>query len=341
MAVTVTHISKKELGENQAFFTGSIFMQTIFWAELKEEYGFKPYFFTLSDQEYKEGLVVLERPIAKGFSIAYIPHGPSVRLSTTPDLLVISKELKKYLPKKCILIRYDLLSGTTGKEFPKKLGRGLNKSTVGIQVPDTTILDISRTEDNILKAMHKKTRYNIKLASKKGVIVREADISELDNWYNMYEVTAKRDSIAIHSKAYYLSVYNRAKLGTNIDMKLLFAEHEGELLAGIFVLISGDSATYLYGASSNIKRNLMPAYLLQWEAIRLVKGLGATSYDFFGIPPVNDKNHSMYGLYQFKIRFGGDIIHRDGCYDFFLSPLAPIFTLIERSRNFYYKRIKH
>ncbi len=335
----VTSHNREELGENQAFFSGSNFMQSLFWAELKEEFGFKPYFFTITSDEHTEGLVVLLRPIFKGFYLAYIPHGPSTKLSSSDYLKSLSKSLKGHLPRGTVLIRYDLLAGTTGDVYPDRL-KGLKKSSVAIQVPDTTILDISSDEDIILKGMHKKTRYNIKLAGKKGVTVREASISELDTWYNMYEVTAKRDSIAIHSKIYYRSVYDRANASANVGMKLLFAEHEGELLAGIFVLICGSSATYLYGASSNSKRNLMPAYLLQWSAILMVKEVGAISYDFFGIPPVNDPDHPMYGLYRFKTGFGGEIIHRLGCYDYFISPIAKAFTVLEGLRNFYYKKLR-
>ncbi|MGL1890498.1 MAG: peptidoglycan bridge formation glycyltransferase FemA/FemB family protein [Spirochaetaceae bacterium] len=337
--LTVTPIKREELGNHQALFYGSNFMQTQFWAELKEEYGFKPYFFAVTVAGSVQGLVVMLRPIFKGLSLAYIPHGPSQDISTTENLTELSKSLKQYLPKGTLLIRYDLLAGTVGDVYPKPL-KGLSKSTVDIQVPDTTILDLSGTEDELLAKMHKKTRYNIKLAGKKAVTIREANISELDAWYHMYKITAKRDSIAIHSKDYYQSVYTRAKDSEHVDMKLFFAEYEGELLAGIFVMICGDSATYLYGASSNNKRNLMPAYLLQWQAIQTVKSLGCKSYDFCGIPPVNDKDHPMYGLYRFKTGFGGEIIHRLGCYDYNLSALAGLFNFVEKLRNFYYKKLR-
>ncbi len=337
--LNVTAIDKNELGTHQAFFSGNSFMQTLFWAEFKEGFGFKPIYFIVDDQGEKEGLILLIRPIFKDYSLAYIPHGPSNKLTNTKSLKELSKELKRFLPNKCLLIRYDLMAGTIGDEYPKPL-EGLKKSASSIQVPDTTIVNLTRPVEDILKGMHKKTRYNIKLARKKGIEIREADITELDTWYNMYEITAKRDNIAIHSKKYYLSVYNKAKASIGVDMKLLFACYEGELLAGIFVLICGEQATYLYGASSNSKRNLMPAYLLQWSAIELVKNEGATIYDFFGIPPVNDKNHPMYGLYRFKTGFGGEIIHRLGCYDYIISPLGNVFLLAERLRNIYYKKIR-
>ncbi|QEN05393.1 peptidoglycan bridge formation glycyltransferase FemA/FemB family protein [Thiospirochaeta perfilievii] len=329
---TITRYKREELGEQQALFSGSNFMQTLEWADLKALYGFKPNIFVIDNNGVKEGLIVLLRTIFKGLSLAYIPHGPSNKLCNEYGLHRISKVLKHYMPKGTLFIRYDLLLDKNSNN--EETLKGLSKSPVTIQVPDTTILDITSDEDVILSAMHKKTRYNIKLAAKKGVVIREVPISELDRWYNMYEVTAKRDSIAIHSKEYYKSVYDKT------NMKLLFAEHDGELLAGIFLLIQNDIATYLYGASSNSKRNLMPSYLLQWEAIKLAKELGAKSYDFFGIPPTDDKNHPMFGLYRFKVGFSGQIINRVGCYDYYLSPIAPIFTLIERLRSFYYKRLR-
>lgn len=340
MSLAVDLLKREELGRDQALFSKSTFMQSLFWADLKGDFGFTPLLFKISYRGKTDGLVVMIRPVFKGFSIAYIPHGPNLDLSNREDLLELSKKLKSLLPKKCILIRYDLLTGTVGDKFPEKLKSGLKKSAVDIQVPDTTILNISPPEDELLKSMHKKTRYNIKLAGKKGVSVREASIGELDIWYDMYKTTAKRDSIAIHSKEYYRSVYNRANSSDGVDMKLLFAEHEEDLLAGIFVLTSGENSTYLYGASSNIKRNFMPAYLLQWEAIKGAKKSGSKSYDFFGIPPINDKKHSMHGLYRFKIGFGGDIIHRHGCYDYHLSPISILFRFAESLRNFYYKKLK-
>lgn len=330
--LTITPYKKEELGEKQALFLKSNFMQTISWAELKQEYGFNPLYFILRYNGVEEGLVLLIRPIFKGLSLAYIPHGPSSFLCKNTGLKLISKELKKFMPKGTLFIRYDLLLEDSDKTLD--IVKGLKKSPVSVQVPDTTILNLDKDENIILSGMHKKTRYNIKLAGKKGVEIKEVPISELDRWYDMYEVTAKRDSIAIHSKEYYKSVYQKT------NMKMLIAEHDGDLLAGIFIIIQNDIATYVYGASSNSKRNLMPSYLLQWEAIKLSKSLGAKYYDFFGIPPTDDENHPMHGLYRFKVRFGGDIVHRLGCYDYNLTPIAIVLGLLERARNFYYKKIR-
>jgi len=121
-------------------------------------------------------------------------------------------------------------------------------------------------------------------------------------------------------------------------LRLITATHEGDLLAGIIVAFYGGRATYLYGASSNEKRNLMPAYALQWEAIKQAKDLGCREYDFFGIPPTHDKSHPMHGLFQFKTGFGGEIHHYYGAWDFPYGKLFyGFYRLVERLRLWYYK----
>ncbi|MFP4267302.1 MAG: lipid II:glycine glycyltransferase FemX, partial [Spirochaetaceae bacterium] len=132
--------------------------------------------------------------------------------------------------------------------------------------------------------------------------------------------------------------------GEEKNMPKLFmvtAEHGGDLLAGIIVSLYGDTATYMYGAGSNYKRNLMGSYAVQWEAIRLAKRLGVSFYDFFGIPPADDPSHPMYGLYRFKTGFGGRIIHRIGSMDYPISPSGYFFyRKAEKLRWFYYKKLK-
>ena len=147
-----------------------------------------------------------------------------------------------------------------------------------------------------------------------GAQIREV-FSFLDDFYKLYKETAARDGIALHSKKYYGNLLLLAqKNGKNVRVYL--ACHEGDVLAGIITYFSEKEGVYLYGASSNIKRNLMPAYSLQWRAIRDARLSGCKTYDFYGIPPVEDPNHPMYGLYRFKTGFGGVIVHRAGSFDF-------------------------
>jgi len=117
-------------------------------------------------------------------------------------------------------------------------------------------------------------------------------------------------------------------------IKLYTASHEGETLAAIVVLFWGKDATYLYGASSNNKRNLMAPYALQWKAMQDAKETGCINYDLFGIPPNEDPSHPMAGLYRFKTGFGGQIVHRSGTWDFAYNGFFyGLFCLAEKLRK--------
>jgi lipid II:glycine glycyltransferase (peptidoglycan interpeptide bridge formation enzyme) len=181
--------------------------------------------------------------------------------------------------------------------------------------------------------MHKKTRYNIRLAEKKGVTVEKAGVEALAEWYGLYRQTAERDQISIHSETYYRDLFAHAP-----DLTLWLARFEGKLLAGNIVLRHGNQAVYLYGASSNEHRNLMAPYALQGAAMRDARDSGATEYDLFGIPPTNNPDHPMHGLYRFKTGFGGDRVHRNGAWDFVFRPFAwLVWSNADALRVWYFK----
>jgi lipid II:glycine glycyltransferase (peptidoglycan interpeptide bridge formation enzyme) len=214
---------------------------------------------------------------------------------------------------------------------------------VDVQPPSTVVLDLRRSEEELLAAMKGKWRYNIGLAVRRGVTVVDDDGGRLDEWYALHRETGERDRIAVHSYAYYRVLFDMADdYGEGAPKyRLLLAESEGDLLAGIVVAFRGGVAWYPYGASSSSGRSLMPNYALQWQGIRMARERGCRRYDFFGIPPDDDPSHPMHGLYRFKTGFGGTIRNRLGCYDVVLRPLR--YTLLrqaETARDFYYKRIR-
>jgi lipid II:glycine glycyltransferase (peptidoglycan interpeptide bridge formation enzyme) len=195
----------------------------------------------------------------------------------------------------------------------------------------------------IIEQLKSKWRYNYRLALKKGVKVRQAEKNEIAVFYKLLKETSIRDRIAIHGFEYYKALFvyflHKSKNICNApDVRLYLAEHQGEALAGIVTLFRGEEAVYLYGASSEKKRNFMPAYALQLKAIEDAKNYGCQKYDFFGIPPSNDKSHSMSGLYQFKTGFGGKIIHRPGSWDFpYRHMVYRIFRIFEKLRSAFKK----
>jgi lipid II:glycine glycyltransferase (peptidoglycan interpeptide bridge formation enzyme) len=212
-----------------------------------------------------------------------------------------------------------------------------------IQPPSTVLLDLNGPEAAILRGMKPKTRYNIGLAERKGVEVNEGSPADLPGWYALYGETARRDRITLHSEGYYRRLFSLADAyGPGApELQLLLARFEGELLGGIIVALRGQRAYYLYGASTARQRNLMFTYALQWQAIRLARERGCTSYDFFGIPPSNDPGHPMHGLWRFKTGFGGRIVNRYGCWDLPYSVVGyQGYHWVEVLRNWYYRRFR-
>ena len=162
-----------------------------------------------------------------------------------------------------------------------------------------------KDKDTIFKEFHQKTRYNIRLSTKKGVEIREGTKEDLKVFHKIMVETGKRDNFLIRSLSYFEKMYD--ELAPN-HMKLLMAYHDGEAISGIIPIMYGNKTWYLYGASSNTKRNLMPNYLLQWTMIQEAIDKGHDMYDFRGVSGVVDENHPQYGLYRFKKGFNARFV---------------------------------
>lgn len=363
--------------------TAPVFLQTGFWGTFKGQHGWEPRAFRVDvlashpDAEVPVQaetftLLVLLRQVRRGLVLAYVPHGPTASaffpLPSTGSsgelekrLEALATALQPQLPTSVFALRFDLLSGTsfvplakdeeddgaaTGSDepFPLPLARPFVKPAADVQPPDTVVLDLKPTLDEILGRMKKKTRYNIRLAEKKGVVVKEGTLADLEAWYALYEETSRRDKIALHSFNYYKSLFELSAADPAAQaprVHLLLAFFEGKLLAGNVVLVHRTQGVYLYGASSNEHRNLMAPYALQLKGIELCKAAGCETYDLFGIPPTNDPTHPMHGLYRFKTGFGGTIEHRHGAWDLRFKPLAwNLVNTADKLRVWYFKKWK-
>ena len=129
--------------------------------------------------------------------------------------------------------------------------------------------------------------------------------------------TARRNNLTLHDREYFTSKLElRERAGDDVDISLLMADHEGEFLAAMFLILSKERGTYLYGASSSRNRNLMATYAIQWEAMKIARQSGCREYDMFGAAPNPSRSHPLYGLYRFKSGFGGSLFHRMGCWDY-------------------------
>jgi lipid II:glycine glycyltransferase (peptidoglycan interpeptide bridge formation enzyme) len=320
-------------------------LQSGFWGSFKACFGWNVRSFLVEWEDGIESpLMVIRRRLAPGISFAYVPWGPvfpqNLALNDEEKsraLAELAEALRFLLPKDTAFIRFDPPWFSEGAETPApQLFAPFARSGADVQPPDTVIINLNYTEEEILENMKPKWRYNIRLAEKKGVTIRRADEDGLETFYQIFEATAKRDGIAIHSIDYYKTLFAHAKNypGEGLDIALYLAEHEGEAISGIIVVFRNKEAVYLYGASANYKRNLMAPYALQWQAIKDAKNAACASYDLFGIPPNEDPNHPLAGLYRFKTGFGGKIIHRSGSWDYVYRPLMrKLFTTAESLRK--------
>ena len=329
-------------------------LQSEFWGDFKAASGWTPMAFQWETGtpagRFQGRFLLLVRRFPGNLRMAYVPYGPELpgELDTDTDaasscLSSIAAALKNQLPKSCFMIRFDLTGGTRGRVGPEPLSRPLRPAPYRVQPPDTVMLNLEPDEKALLSGMHKKTRYNIRLAEKKGVIIHrhtgENALKTLPLWYEIYRETGRRDGISLHPESYYRRLFENSLEPTEAaagspEISLYTAEHEGDTLAGIIVARSGGRSTYMYGASSALKRELMPNQLLQWTAVKDARGEGAGEYDFFGIPPADNPSHPMHGLWRFKTGFGGEILHYRGAWDYPLKPVIySLYRWAERIRG--------
>jgi lipid II:glycine glycyltransferase (peptidoglycan interpeptide bridge formation enzyme) len=188
-----------------------------------------------------------------------------------------------------------------------------------IQYRNTVLVDLQEKEEEMLARMKQKTRYNIRLAARKRVVVRAGAVEDLPLLYKMYAETSARDGFAIREKRYYLTLW-KMFLEAGM-MEPLIAHVEGEAVAAMCVFRFGGTAVYMHGMSLPIHRNKMPTYLLQWEAMRRAKAAGCAVYDLWGAPNVFDETDTMWGVFRFKRGLGGQVVRTVGAWDLPLKPL--------------------
>ncbi len=325
------------------------FHQSWWWAQIKQKFGWEIIPCTFESNE----TLVYVRKFARSFSLAYVPY-PIVHAHNVDEyfskLANFVRAIKHLLPKNCLCIRIDtavfsnhLLTRDEMHMLTTIVQTHQGYKGQNVQPPDTVMLNLAQSEEELLQAMKPKWRYNIKLASKKQVIVKESSGKDFEVFWNLYQETAKRDAIAIHQKEYYQSVFQNTLTQKEAQplAKLWTAWFQEKPIAAIITVYFQNRATYLYGASSNEHRNLMAPYLLQWSAMQDAKQHGCQWYDLYGIPPDDNPDHPMAGLFRFKTGFGGEIRHYIGCIDFPVHTLLyHLFTVAERLRLWWYKSCK-
>jgi len=298
------------LSQDISFFSNGVFLQSLEWAEIQKSDGQKVFFKKIEDNEKTIGFfIVIEKVFFKKIKYWYIPRGPIIfqnnNWSWEDFFSSLGEDVRK---NNIVFIRFEPIRSDFNDFI--KTNPGYIIKTKDIQPSHTTFLDLSSDLNILLRDMAQKTRYNIRLAEKKGVKIIGAGIENFDDFWRLMSLTSKRDQFSIHGKEYY---YNLIKNG-NEFIRLYLAKLDDRVLAvGLFSFFA-DSVSYLHGASDNSMRNVMAPYLLQWEVIKKSQEQGYKYYDFYG---VDDKKWP--GVSRFKRGFAGNDFSFLGTYDFIVN----------------------
>ena len=334
------------------------FLQTYEWGQVKGKYGWEPIYLVWdSEGKMKEerdikslstfhspsaaALILKRQVIRNGFaaqlSVLYSPKGPLLDWSNESLRGQVLNDLQSFAKKQgAIFLKCDpdvvLGTGVPDSEgdAPKNSGqvvmselkrRGWGYSSDQIQFKNTVLINLNPSEEEMLGRMKQKTRYNIRLAEKKGVSLRIGTLDDLPMLYKMYAETSVRDGFVIRDEGYYKTVWTLFMNSKEPTCEPIIAEVDDEPVAAIFVFYFAGRAYYVYGMSRSVHREKMPTYLLQWEAMKRAKAKGCTIYDLWGAPEVFDESDSMWGVYRFKEGLGGQVVRTLGAWDFAPNPL--------------------
>ena len=286
------------------------FQQSPEWAKVKSNWKNEIVIAEDEKGKIKGAVSILIRKIPIFGNIMYSSRGPICDIHDLETMKQLTDGIKELAKKyKAIVYKAEPDIESNDEEFRKiitNLGYNIKDDAKNfreeIQPRYVFRLDIKdKTEEEIFEGFHSKTRYNIRLAIKKGVTVKEGTREDLKEFHKIMVETGERDGFIIRPLSYFEKMYDEL---APEHMKLLMAYHEDKPISGVIPIMYGNKTWYLYGASSNEKRNLMPNYLLQWEMIKMALARKDDIYDFRGVSGVVDENHPQYGLYRFKKGFG-------------------------------------
>ncbi len=277
--------------------------------------------------------LVLKKRLPAGRCYFYLSRGPILDWSDEKIARAMFEKLREAAKKhRAIFIRTDpcVPNETPGvKKLLQRIGfvPSPDSGSIfgGLQPRCNMKLDISAptAEEFFEQKFESKWRYNTRLATKKGVTVKaDCTRADLKIFHDIYRVTGERNEFKGYSLAYFEKMWDA--LEPSGILKLFLTFHEEEPLSGAIAFKLPPQAWYMFGASSNQKRNLMPNHLMQWTMMQWAKDNGCNSYDFRGVPDPNSSDIPAHeeGLVKFKTGFGAEITRYIGEYDLPLSKVG-------------------
>jgi len=294
-------------------------LQSKKWGEFREKTGIK----VITGKDF----ILTIHPVPKTkFTIGYLPKGNNISQELINELQIIGKK------ENCIFIQ---LEPNVEKTDIKYNFKDLTPAAHPLFTKFNFILDISKSEDELLKNMNQKTRYNIRLAQKKGVeVIKESSDAAFADYLKLTEETTQRQKFYSHTKKYHTIMWETLKSSDKIDKNelsahLFLAKYNGETLAAWILFVLGDTLYYPYGSSSSKHRDVMASNLLMWEAIKFGKSLGLKNFDMWGALGENpDPKDPWFGFHRFKQGYGPRPVEYLGSFDLIINSQMYFFYKI-------------
>jgi peptidoglycan pentaglycine glycine transferase (the first glycine) len=306
-------------------------LQTWAWGELKGAFGWVPVRIAVEqDGALVAGAQVLYRRLGP-VTLGYIPKGPVLATQDPEVASALWRAIReRSRPLRAVALKVEPEWRDEVSEHHIWLqAHGFRPSADTIQPRRTIIIDLRPGEDEILARMKSKWRYNVRLSGRRGVVVRHAERDELVTFYELMRVTSERDGVGIHSLSYYTRAYDLFERQGRVA--LLMAYYEGEPLGGLMAYAFNGQAWYMYGASGDRHRALMPNHQLQWRAMQWAREKGCHQYDLWGIADVDPDaaTADLGGVQRFKEGFGGEVVRYVGAYDLVYN--RSLYWLLEKA----------
>ena len=303
-------------------------LQSWEWGEIKRSSGWAPARYLAEDdgEIVAAASVLRTRPLKGAPPLLYAPRGPVFRADVPGALPALVAQIRRDAGSAFVL-KCDPAVAAGSAEAAALRAAGFREAGGGgfggVQPKAVMVLDIDRDEDALLEGFKSKWRYNIRLAERRGVTVEQAGRDELAAFYDLLVTTAARDGFFVRGRGYFETLFDT--LAPSEMLSLWLARYEGRAVAGAICFAFGDRVTYVYGASSNEDRNVMPNHLMQWTMIQWARKRGARLYDFRGVSPMRDgkpADEHIAGLNRFKEGFGARYVEYTGDLDLPLRPLV-------------------
>jgi peptidoglycan pentaglycine glycine transferase (the first glycine) len=301
-------------------------MQSTHWAQFKRQMGLKVCHLGLfAGEQLFGGGIFYAAPNCKGAGFLTAPDGPVLPWDD-PE----SAECGLQLLLESIEAEARSLGTMALRIAPRLVPpqpdvlRGFAQAPIGLTEHKTMYLDLQPDTESLLKGIKPKARYNIGLAERRGVRIREeSSLTAARNFYTVMQAVGKRDGFSVEPLSFFIAFID--SLCPPGLARVFFAEHDGDVLGALLMVTFGERSTYLYGGTTDVKRNLMGGYALQWAAIKAAQESGAKIYDFWGYDPTASPDNSYAGFSRFKSQFCGESVDLIGTLDFyFINHLADV-----------------